>query len=133
MKKWSVAGLLAVGQFVMVLDSTVMNVSISQLVIDLNTTVVSLQGAITFYTLTMAALMLTGAKLCSKLGLLKAFVIGCVIYGVGSLVTGISQNFAQLFIGWSIVEGVGAVLVIPAIAALIAANYKGKDRAVGFD
>lgn len=132
MKKWSVAILLGVGQFVMVLDSTVMNVSISQLVVDLHTTVVSLQAAITFYTLTMAALMLTGAKLCSKLGLLRAFVIGSVIYGIGSFITGISQNFAQLFVGWSIIEGLGAVLVIPAIAALIAVNYEGKDRAAAF-
>jgi MFS family permease len=132
MKKWSVAILLAVGQFVMVLDSTVMNVSISQLVIDLDTTVVSLQAAITFYTLTMAALMLTGAKLCAKMGLLKAFVLGSVIYGIGSLATGLSQNFTQLFIGWSIIEGIGAVLVIPAIAALIASNYEGKDRAAAF-
>lgn len=116
----------------MVLDSTVMNVSISTVVQDLGTTVSGMQTAITFYTLTMAAFMLIGAKLCARWGLLNAFAIGAVIYGVGSLITGLSQNITQLFIGWSVVEGLGAVLVIPAIAALVAANYKGKDRIAAF-
>lgn len=132
MKKWSVVAVLSLAQFVMVLDSTVMNVSISSVVKDLNTSVSGLQTAITFYTLTMAAFMLIGAKLCSKLGLLKAFAIGSVVYGLGSLITGFSQNITQLFVGWSVIEGLGAVLVIPAIASLIAVNYKGKDRVVAF-
>lgn len=132
MKKWAVVGILALAQFVMVLDSTVMNVSISAVVADLNTTVNGMQAAITFYTLTMAALMLIGAKMCAKLGLLKAFAIGSVIYGIGSLITGISQNLWQLMLGWSLIEGLGAVLVIPAIAALVAVHYKGKDRVVAY-
>lgn len=116
----------------MILDSTVMNVSISTIVADLHTSVSSLQAAITFYTLTMAALMLTGGKLGDKLGRLKALKIGAVIYGVGSMITALSPNVGVLFIGWSIVEGLGAVLVIPATAALIAMNYKGKDRVIGY-
>lgn len=132
MKKWSVVGILALAQFVMVLDSTVMNVSISKVVDDLNTTVNGMQAAITFYTLTMAAFMLIGAKFCAKLGLLKAFAIGSIIYGIGSLITGFSQNLGQLMLGWSFIEGLGAVLVIPAIAALIAVHYKGKDRVVAY-
>lgn len=130
--KWMVVAILAAAQFVMVLDSTVMNVSISAVVKDLNTTVNALQTAITFYTLTMAALMLLGAKLCAKWGLLRAFAIGSVIYGIGSLLTGLSQSISMLFIGWSVIEGIGAVLVIPAIAALIAVNYKGKDRVLAY-
>ncbi len=132
MKKWMVVIVLALAQFVMVLDSTVMNVSISTIVKDLNTTVSALQACITFYTLTMAALMLLGSKICSKLGLLKAFAIGSVIYGIGSLITGLSQSVGMLFLGWSVIEGLGAVLVIPAIAAIIATNYKGKDRITAF-
>lgn len=116
----------------MVLDSTVMNVSISEVVKDLDTSVSGLQAAITFYTLTMAALMMTGGKLGDILGRLKAFRIGAVIYATGSLITAISPNLATLMIGWSVVEGLGAVLVIPAIAALIAMNYKGKDRVIGY-
>jgi MFS family permease len=116
----------------MVLDSTVMNVSISEVVADLGTTVSGLQAAITFYTLTMAAFMMTGGKFGDKWGRLKAFRIGAVIYGIGSMITALSPNLGTLMFGWSLVEGLGAVLVIPAIAALIAMNYKGKDRVVGF-
>lgn len=132
MKKWFLVIVLACAQFIMVLDSTVMNVSISSVVADLNTTVSSLQAAITFYTLTMAALMLTGGRLGDKFGRLKAFRIGSVIYACGSLITAFSPTIGVLFVGWSIIEGLGAVLVIPAIAALIAMNYKGKDRVVGY-
>lgn len=132
MKKWSVVIVLAIAQFVMVLDGTVMNVSISTVVNDLGTTVASLQAAITFYTLTMAALMLIGAKLCSKWGLMKSFTIGSVIYGIGSLITALSPGISSLFLGWSVIEGLGAVLVIPAVTSLIAVCYKGKDRVIAF-
>ena len=132
MKKWYAVIVLAFAQFVMVLDSTVMNVSIMTVVKDLGTTVNSMQSAIAFYTLTMAALMLIGAKLAARWGLLKAFAVGAIIYGIGSTITAVSQNFAQLFIGWSVIEGVGAVLVIPAIAALVATNYQGKDRVTAY-
>lgn len=80
----------------------------------------------------MAALMLIGAKLCSKWGLMRAFTIGSVIYGIGSLITAFSPSVTTLFLGWSVIEGLGAVLVIPAIASLIAVSYKGKDRVVAY-
>ncbi len=132
MKKWTVVGLLAIAQFVMVLDSTVMNVSIAEVVKDLGTTVSGLQAAITFYTLTMAALMLTGGKLGDKWGRLTAFKIGAVVYGIGSLITALSPNLGVLMLGWSVIEGLGAVLIIPAIASLVAYNYTGKARVTAF-
>lgn len=132
MKKWSVVIVLGAAQFVMVLDGTVMNVSISTVVEDLHTTVADMQAAITFYTLTMAAFMLLGAKLGDVLGRRRAFVIGSCVYAAGSLLTALSPNIVVLFIGWSVVEGLGAVLVIPAIAALIADNYRGHDRMTAY-
>jgi MFS family permease len=132
MNKWSVVAILGSAQFVMVLDGTVMNVSISTVVEDLDTTVTAMQAAITFYTLTMASLMLLGAKLGDVWGRRRAFVIGSVIYALGSLMTALSPNVVVLFLGWSIIEGIGAVLVIPAIAALIADNYEGRDRITAF-
>ena len=132
MKKWSVVIILGAAQFVMVLDGTVMNVSISTVVVDLDTTVAAMQSAITFYTLTMAAFMLLGAKLGDVWGRRRAFVIGSCIYAVGSLVTAVSPTITTLFLGWSIIEGLGAVLVIPAIAALVADNYTGRDRITAF-
>src|SRR6195952_979450 len=119
MGKWGAVIILGLAQFVMVLDSTVMNVSISTVVKDLDTTVAAMQGAITFYTLTMAAMMLLGAKLGDIWGRRRAFVGGSIIYACGSLITGLSPNIFSLFAGWSVIEGLGAVLVIPAIAALI--------------
>lgn len=132
MKKWTVIAILALAQFVMVLDSTVMNVSLSTVAHDLGTTISGMQVAITLYTLTMAALMLTGGKLGDIWGRKGAFKIGSVVYGIGSLMTGLAPNLPFLLLGWSIIEGLGAVLVIPAIAALAAVNYKGRDRVIAF-
>src|SRR6266487_6404235 len=132
MRKWTPIAILASAQFVMTLDSSVMNVSISQITQDLNTSIQGVQGAITMYTLVMAALMLFGAKLGDILGRNRVFAIGLGIYGVGSLTTALSPSLAVLLVGWSGVEGCGAVLVIPAIAALTAANYEGKDRALAY-
>ncbi|GGF19697.1 MFS transporter [Subtercola lobariae] len=132
MKKWAAVIILGMAQFVMVLDSTVMNVSISTVVKDLDTTVAAMQGAITFYTLTMAAVMLLGAKLGDIWGRRRAFVIGAIVYACGSLITGLAPNIVMLFLGWSVIEGLGAVLVIPAIAALVANNYSGRDRVTAY-
>ncbi len=132
MRRWLPLIILAAAQFVMVLDSSVMNVSISQIVADLDTTVTGVQGAITAYTLVMAAFMLVGAKLGDIWGRDRVFAVGLAVYGIGSLTTALSPNLTVLLIGWSGIEGLGAVLVIPAIAALIAANYEGKDRAFAY-
>ena len=132
MRRWLPLIILAAAQFVMVLDSSVMNVSISQIVSDLNTTVTGVQLAITAYTLVMAAFMLVGAKLGDIWGRDRVFAIGLAVYGLGSLTTALSPNLYVLLFGWSLVEGLGAVLVIPAIAALTAANYQGKDRAFAY-
>jgi MFS family permease len=132
MRKWLPMLILASAQFIMVLDSSVMNVAISQIVEDLDTTIQGVQTAITLYTLVMAAFMLLGAKLGDILGRNRAFAIGLAIYGVGSLTTALSPNLPVLLIGWSGIEGFGAVLVVPAIAALTAATYEGKDRALAY-
>jgi EmrB/QacA subfamily drug resistance transporter len=123
---------LASGQFVMTLDSSVMNVSIATVAKDVGTTVTGIQTAITAYTLVMAALMLAGAKLGDILGRQRTFAIGLTIYGLGSLTTALSPSLAVLLVGWSLVEGLGAVLVIPAIVSLVAATYTGRQRATAF-
>ncbi len=129
---WGVIAMLAAAQFIMVLDTTVMNVSITQVAADLNTTVVGLQTAITMYTLVMAAFMLLGGKLGDRWGAKRAFTVGLLIYGLGSLTTALSPTLAVLLVGWSFIEGFGAVLVIPAIAALTAATYSGRQRALAY-
>jgi MFS family permease len=132
MRKWIPIIILASGQFVMTLDTSVMNVSISQITADLNTSIQGVQAAITLYALVMAALMLTGAKLGDIHGRNRMFVIGLAVYGTGSLITALSPNLSVLLVGWSGIEGLGAIMVIPGIAALTAANYQGKDRALAY-
>jgi MFS family permease len=119
---------LASGQFVMALDSSVMNVSISTVAEDLGTTVTGIQSAITLYTLVMASLMITGGKVGQIIGRKRAFALGCVIYGAGSFTTALAPNLTVLFLGWSILEGIGAALILPAIVALVASNFGRADR-----
>src|ERR1700751_1046397 len=92
---------LASGQFLMTLDSSVMNVSIATVAKDVGTTVTGIQTAITLYTLVMAMLMLRGAKIGSMIGRKGASAIGCVIYGAGSFTTAISTSLGVLIFGWS--------------------------------
>ena len=123
---------LAAGQFLMTLDSSVMNVSIATVAKDVGTTVTGIQGAITAYTLVMAALMITGAKVGAMIGRKRAFAIGCVIYGCGSFTTAIAPNLPVLLFGWSFLEGVGAALILPAIVALVAANFAAERRPAAY-
>ncbi len=124
---------LSSGQFLMTLDSSVMNVAIATVAKDVGTTVTGIQTAITLYTLVMAMLMIPGGKVGSLIGRKRAFSIGCVIYGAGSLTTALAQNLTVLIIGWSVLEGIGAALILPAIVALVAGNFppEGRPRAYG--
>src|SRR4249919_4185577 len=90
---------LAAGQFLMTLDSSVMNVSIATVAEDVGTTVTGIQTAITLYTLVMASFMITGGKVGQILGSKRAFAIGCIIYGCGSFTTAIAQNLSWLILG----------------------------------
>src|SRR3954468_2227765 len=123
---------LAAGQFLMTLDSSVMNVSIATVAEDVGTTVTGIQTAITLYTLVMATLMITGGKVGEILGRKRAFAIGCVIYGVGSFTTALAQNLTWLLIGWSLLEGIGAALIMPAIVALVAGNFTAERRPAAY-
>jgi MFS family permease len=123
---------LAAGQFLMTLDSSVMNVSIATVAKDVGTTVTGIQGAITAYTLVMAALMIPGAKVGAIIGRKRAFATGCVIYGCGSFITSIAPSLPVLLFGWSFLEGVGAALILPAIVALVAGNFAVERRSAAY-
>ena len=128
MPNGKVLAVLGAAQFLMVLDQAVMNVAISQLVADFDTTVTTIQAVIALYALTMAALMLTGGKVGDIIGRRRAFIIGICIYATGSALTGASWSVPSLTLGWSILEGIGAALVLPALVALTAGNFQGSDR-----
>jgi MFS family permease len=123
---------LAASQFLMTLDTSVMNVSIRQVAHDVGTTVTGIQTAITLYTLVMASFMITGAKIGAVIGRKRAFGIGLVIYGLGSLTTALAPNLGVLLLGWSLLEGLGAALILPAIVALVAANFEPERRSAAY-
>ena len=116
---------LVAGQFLMTFDSSVMYVAIATVVEDVGTTVTGIQAAIMLYTLVMAVLMVTGGKSGSMIRRRLAFTIGCVVYGVGSALTAVAPNLPVLIIDWSVLEDVGAALILPAIVALVVALVVG--------
>ena len=120
--------ILASAQFLMALDSSVMNVSIATVAKDVGTTVTGIQLAITLYTLVMAAFMITGGKIGQIFGRKRVFMIGCVVYGCGSAVTALSPTLPFLIVGWSVLEGLGAALILPAVVALVATNFGPSER-----
>lgn len=124
--------ILASGQFLMTLDTSVMNVSIRSVANDLGTTVTGIQTAITLYTLVMAAFMITGGKVGAVIGRRRAFAIGLMVYGTGSLITALSPNLTVLIIGWSGFEGLGAALIMPAIVSLVSGNFPQERRAAAY-
>lgn len=109
-----------------------MNVSISDVVADLDTTVETVQLAITAYMLVMASTMLLGGKLGDIWGRLPAFRIGVVVFAIGSGLTAITPGVPLLLLGWSLIEGLGAAIMVPALVALIASNYEGQRRATAY-
>jgi EmrB/QacA subfamily drug resistance transporter len=126
---WTALILVSLSSFIIALDSTFMNVAITNLVVDLNTTVSAIQIIITVYALTMASLMLLGGKMQDVVGRKKAFLAGAAIYGIGTSIAALSINATMLLIGWSILEGIGAALMTPATASIITGTYTGKNRA----
>lgn len=127
-----VLAVLASGQFLMTLDSSVMNVSMATVAQDLGTTITGIQTAITLYTLVMASLMITGGKVGAILGRRRTFGLGLVVYGAGSFITGLAPNLTTLLLGWSLLEGIGAALIMPAIVALVAGNFAPERRSAAY-
>jgi len=119
---------LASAQFLMTLDSSVMNVAIATVAEDVGTTVTGIQTAITLYTLVMASFMITGGKVGGLLGRKRAFAIVIVVYCAGSLLTALSPSLPVLILGWSVLEGLGAAMILPAVVALVATNFSAPDR-----
>lgn len=119
---------MALGMFVVVLDNTIMNVSISALVEDLNTTVSGVQAAIALNALMMAAFVLMGGKLADIMGMKKTFMTGVLFYICGSLLGSISNNLAVFILGWCAIQGFGAALMLPNINTIIRKYISGAER-----
>ena len=130
--RWFSLLVIALALAIVVIDGTVLNVSQKYIINDLNTNLKSIQWAITSYSLVLAALTILGGRLGDIFGRKRSFVIGAIIFAIGSLVTAFSQNITTLILGWSVIEGIGATLMIPASSALLVSNFQGKDRGIAF-
>ncbi|WP_158057048.1 MFS transporter [Halorussus halophilus] len=129
---WGPAVIASMSMFLGVLDSSMMNVAVPSIVEDLNTTVSSLQGAIAVYSMVMAALIIPGGSLRAALDSRRLLLVTLAVYSVGTFLAGISWNFAVLFLGWSLIEGVAAALLLPITYSIVVENYAGTNRAKAF-
>src|SRR5947199_9639967 len=120
---WSILLPLALAQFICSYAATTMNVSISVIAKDLGTDVHAIQIAITFFTLTMAALMIPGSKLTDIWGRKFCFMIGLIVYGLGALIAALAPGLGVLIFGYSLLEGVGSALLIPPVYILVTVTF----------
>jgi len=130
--KWGVVLVACMAIFIIVLDSSAMNVAITTLVVELNTTLSIIQAIIALYALIIAAFMLLGSKLQDILGRKKTFLLGLIIYGSGTTIATLSINAAMLMVGWAVLEGIGAAMMFPATTTLVSSSYEGKDKITAF-
>ena len=120
--------LLAMAMFVLVVDTSLMNVSISAVVKDLDTTVSGVQSAIALEALVSAAFILIGGKLGDLIGRKRAYVLGLLGYAVGALAMALAQSLTAVIIFWALVGGLGASLLLPSMQSLIHGNFDGAAR-----
>jgi EmrB/QacA subfamily drug resistance transporter len=118
--------------FIVVLDNTVLNVSIPTILRDLHTTLPTLEWVITGYALTFATLLIIGGRLGDVYGHRRIFIIGLALFGIGSLLASISTSVGELILGEAIIEGIGASLMLPATLAILSGTFRGRLRAAAF-
>lgn len=130
LRKWTPLFVMGLAVVIIVLDTTLLNVSLGTIVRELNTNIQSLQWVIAAYSLTLAALTIVGGRLGDLFGRKKMFIAGATIFAVGSFIASMSQSVGMLIVGESVIEGVGAALMMPATASLLISTYRGRDRAI---
>jgi len=131
-RKWIPLVVLALALSIIIIDTTILNVSIKAIINDLNTTIQNLQWVISAYALTLAAFTITGGRLGDLYGRKKMFMLGAILFAIGSTMASFAHGFPMLLAGEAIVEGVGAALMMPATASLLVSTYQGRDRAIAF-
>ncbi len=120
--------LLAMAMFVLVFDTSLMNVSISAVVEDLDTTVSSIQATIALEALVSAAFILIGSKVGDLIGRKRAYVLGLCGYAIGALAMTLAQSVTAMVVFWALIGGLGASLLMPAMQSLIHGNFEGEAR-----
>src|SRR6187402_1061468 len=116
--------LLAMAMFVLVVDTSIMNVSISAVVEDIDATASGVQSAIALEALVSAAFILIGGKVGDLIGRKRAYVIGLLCYATGALAMVLTQSLIPIIIFWAIIGGIGAALLLPSMQSLIHGNFE---------
>ncbi|MCU1461712.1 MAG: hypothetical protein JWO37_1787 [Acidimicrobiales bacterium] len=130
--RWIALVIAILAAFIVVLDNTVLNVSIPTILRELHTTLPSLEWVITGYALTFATLLIVGGRLGDVYGHRRVLVVGVALFGVGSLIASVSKSVGQLIVGEAIIEGIGASLMLPATLAILSGTFRGRERATAF-
>ena len=131
-RKWASLLILSLALAIIIIDTTLLNVSLRSIIADLHTDIKGLQWVITAYALVLAALTITGGRLGDLFGRKKMFISGAIIFAAGSLLASVSHRLGVLVAGESIIEGIGAALMMPATASLLISTFKGRERAIAF-
>ncbi len=131
-KKWGGLVVMSLALAIIVIDTSLLNVSLKTIINDLKTNIESMQWVITAYTLILSAFTITGGRLGDLFGRKRMFILGAIIFAIGSFVASISKNVGMMIVGEAVIEGIGAALMLPATASLLVSNFKGKERSIAF-
>src|SRR3954467_15684583 len=131
-KRWVALVVLSSSLFIIVLDNTILNVAVPTIIREFDTKVTALQWVISGYSLVFATLLISFGRLGDLFGRRRLFFIGVTLFAVGSLIASLSQNVVQLFIGESVLEGLGAAMMLPATLSIISATFRGRERGPAF-
>jgi EmrB/QacA subfamily drug resistance transporter len=131
-RKWGTLAVLSLALAIILIDSPLLNVALKTLIRDLHTTLQKLQWVISAYSLILAAMTVTGGRMGDLFGRKRMFIAGAITFVAGAVVASMAHSFGVLLLGESIIEGIGAALMMPATASLLVACYKGHDRALAF-
>lgn len=131
-RRWVTLAIVVAAALIVVIDNTVLTVAIPSILADFHTTLPSLQWVLTGYSLVFATLLIIGGRLGDVFGHRRMFIVGAALFGGGSLLAALSWSVPSLLVGESLIEGIGASLMLPATLAIISNNFQGRERATAF-
>jgi EmrB/QacA subfamily drug resistance transporter len=131
-RRWLTLAILILALVLIVLDNTVLNVAIPTMVRELHTSLASIQWVIAGYSLVFASLLVIGGRLGDLYGARRTFMLGAALFGTGSALASVAQSVGILIVGESVIEGMGAALMMPASLSIISNTFKGHERSTAF-
>ena len=130
-RRWLTLGVVVMALIIVALDNTILTVAIPTILRDFHTELPSLQWVLTGYSLTFATLLIIGGRLGDIYGARRMFILGAALFGVGSLLASVATSVPTLLVGESLIEGIGASLMLPATLAILSNTFTGRERGTG--